>query len=231
MTFTAELLERFRRVDPATIGHFISGGFMNSRMKPLVRSAKLAGPACTVRLAGKDSAPLYYAIKHGPKGSVLVIDRCGDDTYACVGEMVAYCAEVRGFAGIVIDGPATDSLAIERSGFPVFCTGLSVVTTNVFGLTGDYDKTIQCAGAAVHPGDLILGDADGVVVVPPEEAETVLLKAEAALAREAEIKRLIKTTGYFSLDIDKLLEADVPAYINGLKKAEEKAVSGDKGGR
>jgi regulator of RNase E activity RraA len=219
MELTTDILDRLRRVDPAAIGHFINGGFMNPRMKPIARHSKVTGPACTVRLVGKDSAPLYYAIKHGPPGSVLVIDRSGDDTYACVGEMVAYCAEKRGFAGIVIDGPATDSLAIERSGFPVFCTGLSVVTTNVLGIAGDYDKPVHCAGAVVHPGDIILGDADGVVVVLPEEVPAVLAKAEAALAREAEVKQLIETTGFFSIDIDKLQNADVLSYINALKKS------------
>ncbi|MDR2103358.1 MAG: RraA family protein [Treponema sp.] len=218
MELTEEILARLRKVDPATIGHFISGGFMAPKMKPINRQSKLAGPACTVRLIGKDSTPLYYAIKHGKPGSVLVIDRCGDDTYACVGEMVAFCAEIRGFAGIVIDGPATDSLALERSGFPVFCTGISVVTTNVFGLTGDYDKPVNCAGAVVHPGDIVLGDADGVVVLSPEELPAALERAEAALAREATAKARLTEAGYFNINIDKLWETDVMALINSAKE-------------
>lgn len=218
MAVSRELLDRFRKVDPATVGHFISGGFMHPGMKPLNRKMKLVGPACTVQLVGKDSAPLYYAIEHGEPGSVLVVDRCGDTTYACVGEIVALYARKRGFAGIVIDGPATDSRALEVFDFPVFCTGISVVTTNVLGLGGAWNKDIPCAGASVRPGDIILGDADGVIVLPEEGCEAVLTRAEQAQAREPEVKKYVEETGHIRLDIDRLWETDVVGLINGLKK-------------
>lgn len=89
MALTQELIDRFMGVDPATMGHYIGGGFMRPEMKPICRTSKMVGPAYTVRMQGKDSACLYYAMKHAPKGSVLVIDHTGDQTYACVGEMVA----------------------------------------------------------------------------------------------------------------------------------------------
>jgi regulator of RNase E activity RraA len=217
MELNAELLERLRKVDPATIGHFISGGFMHPRIKPLNPQFRLLGPACTVRLMGKDSAPLYYALKHGKEGSVVVIDRCGDEIYACIGEIVAYCAKKRGFAGMIVDGPITDSVALGKFDFPIFCTGASVVTTNVIGTAGDWDHAVNCAGAVVNPGDIIFGDADGVIVIPPEQVEGVLPRAEAALAREPGVKRIIDETGFFNIDIDKFWEADVMGMINSLK--------------
>ncbi|HOX30984.1 MAG TPA: RraA family protein [Spirochaetales bacterium] len=220
MEFTKEIAERFMGVDPATFGHYIGGGYMRPEMKPINRRSKMAGPAYTVRLQGRDSFALYDALKRAPKGSVIVIDRCGDATYACVGEMVALCAEHQGFAGIVIDGPATDSLAIEQSGYPVFCTGISVVTTNVLGISGEHGVTISCSGAVVRPGDIVFGDADGVVVIPPDRCLELLAKAEESVAREVGLRAHLKAGGFLKINIDRLREADVLGMINELKKPQ-----------
>lgn len=218
MALTEELIQRFLKVDPATIGHYIGGGFMRPEMKPLNRRSKMVGPAYTIRMQGKDSACLYYAVKHAPKGSVLVIDRCGDDTYACVGEMVALLSKCSGFAGIVIDGPATDSLAIEELGFPVFCTGISAVTTNVIGISGEVDVQISCSGAVVHPGDIVFGDADGVIVLPPDGFECALAKAEESVANEVGLRKHFLDGGFAKINIDRLWESDVLGMIAELKQ-------------
>ena len=89
MALSKELYERFMKVDPATLGHHIGGGFMRPEMKPLNRAVKMLGPAYTVRMEGRDAAPLHYAFTKAEKGSVIVVDRCGDRTYACVGDIVA----------------------------------------------------------------------------------------------------------------------------------------------
>lgn len=218
MALTQELIDRFMKVDPATIGHYIGGGFMRPQMKPINRRSKMIGPAYTIRMLGKDSACLYYAMKHAPEGSVLVIDRCGDDTYACVGEMVALLSKCRGFAGIVVDGPATDSLPIEEMGFPVFCTGISAVTTNVLGISGEVDVEICCSGAVVHPGDIVFGDADGVIVMPPNNYEEALAKAEISVANEVSLRQHFLDGGFAKINIDRLWESDVLGMINALKK-------------
>lgn len=218
MNLSKELVDRFMAVDPATFGHYLVGGCMRPEMKPINRHSKMVGPAYTVRIQGKDSCALYYAMQKAPEGSVIVIDRCGDTTFACVGEMVALFAECRGFAGMVIDGPATDSLAIEKSGFPVFCTGISVVTTNVIGVSGEQDVTVTCSGAVVHPGDIVFGDADGVVVIPPDNYMELLVKAEEAVGREVELRRHFRAGGSFKINVEKLWNTDVMAMINELKK-------------
>ena len=218
MALTQELIDRFMMVDPATIGHYIGGGYMRPAMKPINRKSKMVGPAYTIRMQGKDSACLYYAMKHAPKGSVLVIDRCGDDTYACVGEIVALLSQCSGFAGIVVDGPATDSLAIEELGFPVFCTGISAVTTNVIGISGEVDVQISCSGAVVHPGDIVFGDADGVIVLPPDGYEDALAKAEASVANEVGLRQHFRDGGFAKINIDRLWESDVLGMIAELKK-------------
>jgi regulator of RNase E activity RraA len=213
-----DIIDRFMTVDPATFGHYLVGGCMRPEMKPLNKHSKMVGPAYTVRILGKDSCALYYAMEKAPIGSVIVVDRCGDTTYACVGEMVALFAECRGFAGMVIDGPATDSLAIEKSGFPVFCTGVSVVTTNVIGISGEHDVPINCSGTVVNPGDIVFGDADGVVVIPPDTYPELLARAEEAVAREVELRKHFRSGGSFKINIDKLYNTDVMAIINELKK-------------
>ncbi|RKI64901.1 RraA family protein [bacterium 1xD42-67] len=190
--FTEEIRARFLKVSPAAIGHQISNGFMDAEIKPVTDEMKVAGPAYTVRLTERDSSALYYALQKAPEGSVIVIDRAGDHTFACVGEFLAEMAKGCGMAGIVVDGPATDKLALKKSGFPVFCTGFSPVTSMVTGTSGEVEVDIQCGGAVVRTGDIILGDADGVIVVPEdfmpylEEAE---VKEAGEIQRREELRR------------------------------------------
>ena len=213
MEWTKELAERFLKTDPATYGHFLGVSFMNPRMKPINKHSKLVGPAYTVKLLGKDSCALYKAIQEAPKGCVLVIDHSGDEVFASVGEMVARNAKAMGIAGIVINGMATDSLHIEEMDFPVFSLGISVATTNVWGVSGEYNIPVNCAGAVVHPGDIVFGDADGVVVIQPEGYEEMLVQAKAAAAREVEMRKKF-AEGIPSLkSVDRLLEADVLGFI------------------
>lgn len=219
MALTQELIDRFMKVDPAQIGHKIKSGYMNPNIKPVFKSAKVIGPAFTIRMPVNDSAILYYAMKKAPKGSVIVVDRQGDTTYACAGEIVALCAKAVGMAGIVIDGPATDSIALEEIGLPVFSTGLSPVTTSLMGLTGEYNVTVQCGGAVVNPGDLIFGDADGVVVLPPERAEELVEFAEQQDVREVALKKILANGGYMTdvVNIDQLVESDKSEFFQQLQ--------------
>lgn len=220
MALTKELYDRFMKVDPATVGHHIGGGFMSPEMKPLNKNVKMLGPAYTVCMEGRDAAPLHYAFTKAPKGSVIVIDRCGDKTFACVGEIVALYAQCQGFGGLVIDGMVTDSRAIEKQDFPVFATGVSVVTTAVLGVSGKVDIPVNCAGAVVHPGDIVFGDADGVIVMPPDGYEEALVKAEAGIAREEGLKKHYKEGGKSHINIERLYGANLTDYINKLKVYE-----------
>lgn len=220
MEFSEELRDRFMGVDPATVGHHIGGGFMRPEMKPLNKNVKMVGPAYTVRMEGRDAAPLHYAFTKAPKGSVIVIDRCGDRTYAPIGEVVALYAQCQGFAGLVIDGVVTDSRAIEKQDFPVFCTGVSVVTTAILGVSGKVNIPVSCSGVVVHPGDIVFGDADGVIVLPPDGYEDALKKAEIGIAKEEGIKELYRSGGKSHVNIERLYGADLMGTINKLKMYE-----------
>lgn len=217
-----EVIKRFMEVDPATVGHYIGGGYMRPEMKPIRRDGmRMVGPAYTVRIPGRDSCALYYAISKAPKGSVIVVDRCGDDTFACCGEMVATYAQGRGMSGIVIDGPATDSVALAKLDIPVFCTGISVVTTIIIGVTGEVNVPISCSGTIVNPGDIIFGDADGVVALPPDNYEEALAKAEISVKNEVCQREIFARGQLPGWNIDRLFETDTLSMLSELRKADK----------
>lgn len=83
MALTKELIDRFMKVDPAQLGHFVKNGYMNTSIKPVSKDFKMIGPAVTVRMTGDSNIMLYYAVEHAPKGSVIVVDRGGENIHAC----------------------------------------------------------------------------------------------------------------------------------------------------
>jgi regulator of RNase E activity RraA len=221
MTLSNEVINRFKNVDPATVGHYIGGGFMKPEMKPLKRDeTRMVGPAYTVRISGRDSCAIYYAISKAPRGSVIVVDRCGDNTFACCGEMVATYAQGCGMAGIVVDGPITDSIALSKLDIPVFSTGVSAVTTIIIGVTGEVNIPITCSGAIVNPGDIIFGDADGVVVLPPNNYEEALAKAETSVKNEVYQREIFAKGQLPNWDIDRLFETDTLAMLAKLRNKD-----------
>lgn len=180
MELTEDLIQRFMKVDPAQIGHNVKSGYMNTNIKPVVKSMKMIGPAVTVRIVGDSNLMLYYAVEHAPKGSVIVVDRGSEPLRACCGDGCALNAQCCGMAGIVIDGPACDSAGIERVGLPVFSTGLSVLTTTICeDHKASFNVPVQCGGVVVCPGDIVFGNAEGVLVMKPDECLALLEKAEA----------------------------------------------------
>ena len=222
MALSKEIIDRFMAVDPATVGHYISGGYMRPEMKAIkIGEKRMVGPAYTVRIPGRDSCALYYAISKAPKGSVIVVDRCGDNTFACCGEMVATFAQGQGMAGIVVDGPATDTVGISKLDIPVFCTSISAVTTVIIGVTGEVNIPIVCSGATVRPGDIIFGDADGVVVLPPDNYEEPLAKAEISVKREIRLRESYLNGGFPYWNVERLFETDTMAMLDELKKLDK----------
>lgn len=184
MALSIEMIKRAMKIDPAMLGHYMDKGFMNTGIRPIDDHFKIVGPAYTVRFSGKYSAILYYAMRRAPEGSVVVIDRGGENRHACCGEGVARVAQSLNLAGLVIDGPSTDTVGIKKVGLPVFSTGRSPLTTTVAQSEGDFNVPVNCGGVIVNPGDIIFGDADGVVVIPEDEFEDRLQMGEAATARE-----------------------------------------------
>jgi 4-hydroxy-4-methyl-2-oxoglutarate aldolase len=176
-----EVLELLRGVETATVGHWRHWGFVDRRIQPILPGRRIAGTAVTLAIPGPDSTLLHHTLGLLRPGDVLVVDRLGDDRHACWGGGVTVAAKAAGAVGGVVDGPCTDREEIEASNFPMWSRGLAPITTRLYDLGGMLNRPICCGGAVVMPGDAILADDSGVLVLPVSEAEAV---ARAALARQ-----------------------------------------------
>ena len=152
-------------------------------LRPMHRGGKLCGPALTVKVAPGDNLMVHKAIDIAAPGDVIVVDAGGDVAQAIIGDIMSSLAETRGVAGFVIYGAIRDSAEIGARRFPVYACGVTHRGPYKNG-PGEINATIAVGGMVVHPGDIIVGDADGVVAVPLEHAEAVLTLARAQLAKE-----------------------------------------------
>ncbi len=143
----------------------------------------MAGTALTVRTRPGDNLVVHKALDLAQPGDVLVIDARGETENAILGELMCSYAVTRSIAGIVVDGAIRDSAALSRGILPVFARGVSHLGPYKSG-PGEVYGPVQVGGMTVHDGDLVVGDGDGVVVVPRARAETVLKAAEAIVAKE-----------------------------------------------
>ena len=180
-------------------------GSMAAEIKPVWPRARLVGPALTVRTFPADNLMIHKAVTLATKGDVLVVNAGGYKDTAVFGDLLGYSCKVHGIAGVVIDGASRDAEGMAAIGFPVFAR--AVLPMGPFkDSPGSINVPVSCGGAAVRPGDIIVADADGVVVVPSEEAAAVLSKAQGASAKEEQMReRLAK--GEYIYDILGLGEA------------------------
>ena len=211
-----ELYRKAMKTSHAQVGHFIEGGFMDPAIQAVDESFKVVGPAFTISLPTNDNAMLYYAMKQAPKGSVLVISRLGEDRFACCGEIVVLSAKSLGMAGIVVDGPCTDVVRIKEIGLPVFSAGRSAVTNTIMAINGTYGNPVTCGGTVVCPGDIIFGDADGVIVAKPDGFETLVDRAIADDEEEDDLRKVL-VDGKSYGDMIRLDEAIHDDFLKQLK--------------
>lgn len=174
------LIQRFEKISPSELGHALEFGFMDNQITLLDKSQDvyLVGTAITARIPATDSTMVYKAMTYAKPGDILVIDMQGEKRHACWGEMTTLTARRFGLQGVVVDGPNTDSKEIKANGFPVFSKGQSNLTTKIRGFKGDVNVPISCGGCVVCPGDLILANNDGIVVIPYDFAEKLIEIAE-----------------------------------------------------
>ena len=167
-------------------------GTLNGRIAPVSPEMKCAGPAFTIEVRPGDNLMIHTAMTMAKPGDVLVIDGKGDRTCALMGAiMINACKQLK-LAGVVIDAAIRDSLELRELGFPVFAVGANPNGPTKF-VPGRINWPISCGGIAVAPGDLVVGDADGVVVVEREKAASLLdaaqKKVDDETARIAAIKQ------------------------------------------
>jgi len=170
---------------PTTAISDATGGHTNlySAIKPLADHFKIAGRAVTVRLPDGENGAVLEAIRAANEGDILVIDAKGNTNRAVAGDFVISLAKGIGVQGFVVDGVIRDIAAIRQLDFPVFALGTTVAAGNKNG-GGEVNVPIAVGGVTVHPGDYIIGDVDGVIVVPQQDAERVIEAAEAKIEKD-----------------------------------------------
>ena len=166
-------------------------GAMDHDMHCLSANCRMAGPAVTLRVHTADILMVGIALSKCPRGSVLVIDGQGELNTALWGELSTMAARLRGLQGVVIDGAVRDHANIRRDRLPVFARA---VVPNAGGAeyAGETGIPIQCGGLVVNPGDWVVGDEDGVVVIPADRLAFVMKTAAQLLEVEKKIGREIR---------------------------------------
>ena len=145
-----------------------------------------------MKIAGMDSTLLHHVISMLREGDVLVIDRCGDDRHACWGGVMTHAADHQGIAGVVVDGPVTDVSEIDKLHFPIWSRGRSTITTKLLGIAGEFNTAVSVGNRAISPGDAILADESGVIVLSPGEADAVAKRAIDMQAAEIELLKKMR---------------------------------------
>lgn len=191
----AGLVDRLRRFstpelcDGAGLYHA-----MDWQIKPWIGRKKICGPAVTVDVPSGEGGIIADAILRLREGDVLVIAGKGNCGCSYWGDHRSFCAERMRASGVVIDGAFRDMEDCEEIGFPIYARGLTCGTAAKSG-AGAVNVPVSCGGVTVHPGDFVVGDVNGVVVIRPEEAEVVMERALEKRARQEAVMEEMRRTG------------------------------------
>ncbi len=187
----AELVREFQKVIEKTgcltgnVGDCIGrDAAMGGGIRNLGHGMKAVGPALTVKVPPTDNLMIHKALTLAKPGDVMVINGGGFTSHALLGALIVRTAMAIGMAGFIVDGGVRDAAEIRELGFPLFAAGVNPNGPSKEG-PGEINFPITCGGRAVHPGDIIVGDDDGVVVVPKELAGAALKEVQAVIEKEA----------------------------------------------
>jgi 4-hydroxy-4-methyl-2-oxoglutarate aldolase len=204
-----DMIAAFERFGTPTICEAMGRrGHMDSEIRSVWKGARTAGPALTVQCHVGDNLTIHKAIAIAREGDVLVVNAGRYRNCGLWGEIMSLAAQKKGVRGLVVSGAVRDVQAVERMRFPVFSMGL-----NPYGSTknslGPINQPIVCGEVLVNPRDIIVGDDDGVVVVPKHLARDVLMKCQEREKKEERVRELIEQ-GKTTLEIyglDKVIES------------------------
>jgi len=189
--FDASIAQRVKALGSSTL--YEASGLptaVDPAIRPIWRGAFIAAPAYPLECSPGDNLALHLALERAPKGSVLVVGT-GNFVAGYWGEVLTVAAQAAGVVGLVIDGGVRDIQAIEKLGFPVFSRGVSVKGT-VKATAPSIGEAIPFNGAQVAPGDLVVADDDGVVIIPQAEVARTLADGEARADKEARMMAALR---------------------------------------
>jgi 4-hydroxy-4-methyl-2-oxoglutarate aldolase len=190
---SSALIAQLARHETAKIADSMAGyGVAHHEIKPLRFDMRVCGPAVTVLTRSGDALYVQKVIEFVEPGDVVVIDAAGYKDVAVIGERLAHYMKLRGATGIVVDGAIRDSMGIVEVGMPTFSRSQCI---RIFGSVGPgaINIPVTCGGVAVNPGDIVCGDADGIVIVPRADAQRVADLADVHLANELARKREVES--------------------------------------
>ena len=192
---TKDLAARFKTAATAIISDNLDRMPGAVGLRPFHRGTSMAGTAFTIRTAAGDNRVIHQALELFKPGDVLVVDGEGDVTRALVGEIMSLIAETRGAAGLVIDGAIRDAAVLAASDFPVFARA-AIHRGPYKNGPGEMNVPVSIGGMVVNPGDIVVGDADGVVAFAPSVAEELLKAVKAQSDKEDTILQSIRNGTY-----------------------------------
>ena len=201
---SADILERYRGLASSNVADAMGRfGFMDAGMRS--RSGfSLCGLAVTVQCRPADNLMVHKALQVARPGEIVVVSTCGNTTSAVFGELMCHTAAAAKLGGIVVDGAIRDVDGITRLGMPAFSRTVCPGSCDKDG-PGEINVPISCGGAVVAPGDIVVGDADGVAVVPRASAAEVLELVAQLMDRERKRIAEITAGGLFKAEIDETL--------------------------
>ena len=208
------LVEAFANIPVANIGDNMNRiNCMNARVRPM-NSARLLGCAFTVKVRTGDNLMFHKAIDMAQPGDIIVIDAQNEQSYAIFGELMIMWLRRRGITGAVVDGCIRDYDAISTmKDIAIYATGITPNGPLKEG-GGEINFPIMCGGLVVNPGDIIVGDSDGIVVINPADAPDVLKKALAHNAKEAQTMKDIENLAWNRTWVDEALKARGCEFID-----------------
>lgn len=209
------IIEGFRGIATANIGDVMGRMFaMHHSIKSLNNPGiHVVGHAFTVRTHPADNLMVHKAMDMAQPGDIIVVDAAGDMGNAILGELMCHYAKTKGIVGFIVDGPVRDLYSIREMNYPVFAKGGSPRGPYKEG-PGEINTLISCGNVPVSPGDIIVADDDGVVVVPQADASEVLIKARQIQEKEQDVIQSIYNKQWDRKWVDDVLNQKGCIYVD-----------------